>query len=96
MGSIPHDLDQGDHAAVRGYILNWQNANPDKVPPIDWYQSWKMYLGQLRKHVWMRDYCDEEHGPGQYCLVCDDPDRPHSQAKAGHPDFYDVPVSEDI
>jgi len=70
---IPIETVRGwtDTAAVRQWILDWQNANPTKPAPRDWYRSWELYLEQLRKHRWMRDYCDGEHSPGQYCLVCD-------------------------
>lgn len=69
--SIPQDLDQTDTAAVRMYVLRWDKAHPDKPPPRDWYRSWEIYLDQLRRHTLMRDYCDQDHDPGQYCLVCD-------------------------
>jgi hypothetical protein len=71
MSSIPKDLDQTDTAAVRRYILDWDNAHPDIAPPRDWYRSWELYLDQLRKYRFIRDYCDGEHAAGQYCLVCD-------------------------
>lgn len=71
MTTIPHDLDQTDTAAVRAYILQWHNANKDRPAPRDWYRSWELYLDQLRKHRWMRDYCDGDHGADQYCLACD-------------------------
>lgn len=37
-----------DPAAERAYILAWNNIHKNDDPPLGWYESWKIYLNQLR------------------------------------------------